>query len=221
MKTESIAVHYFYPFHHGVDPSFSEDGETFHCTRYNSVFDVAIAIASYALDLFFYLLAYLHPSSEERTLRHLFLQAAVAERTWHYFTAEAYIQNVCRPDSYFMMEYYEHELCERLGELAKNMLRLPKDLPRVFANELLYPLHALAAHPESTDSPRHIVSDSEIHAENSILARMIHLGLKRLRKSSFTECSELLPTHYVTHADFIKKTTPAKKNSFISFDYCD
>lgn len=211
MKTESLEAHYFFPFHHGFDPAFSEDGTTFHYTHYSSYLDIAIAIATYALDFLSFLFSYLHPSSEQRSLRKLLFQTSITEQRWHHYTAEPCVQNVCRPDSYLMNQYYEHDFFEKLGEIAKKVLKVPLPPPRLFPHELLYPLHGLVAHPESFDTPEAILESEDPHPENTMIARMVHLGYSRLRRDSFSECPELATTHYVAHKNFIQKTEKARK----------
>ncbi|WP_420421041.1 hypothetical protein [Simkania sp.] len=217
MKTESKEVHYFFPFHHGVDPAFSEDGTTFHYTRCSSYIDFAIVIASYALDLLAFLFTYLHPSCKERAFRKLLFQASITEQRWHHYTAEPCVQNVSRPDSYLIIQYYEHEFCEKLGEVAQKVLDVPASPQRLFPCELLYPLHGLVAHPDSSDTSDFILKSEALYPENSMIARMVHLGYNRLRINSFSECPELLTTHYVSHKEFIQKTETARNELIKEF----
>ena len=211
MKTESLEVHYFFPFHHGVDRAFSEDGTTFHYNRLSSYFDVAILVASYVLDLLAFLFTFLSPSSEERSLRRLLFQTSITEQRWHHYTAEPCVHQVSRPDAYFMIQHYEHDFFEKLGEIAKNVLEMHYPPTRLFPHELLYPIHGLVAHPDSSDATGAILSSKAPRAENTIIARMVHLGFIRLRHHSFSKHPELAATHYVSHKEFIQKTEEARQ----------
>lgn len=196
-----------YCFHHGIDPHFSENGRTFSPSSSN-YWQQTVALVSHLLC---YPLVYLHPSREERHLRQLILEASQAERDWHYFTAEGCLQTVARPDSFILVEAYEHAFCERIGKIAQKLFPEAVNENRPFPSELLRPLHALKAPKESSDTPKAIRSSPEKHPENTILSRMDYLGFCRFRKSSFATNPKLFQTHYISHQAFIEETKKARK----------